>query len=274
MKKILNTIVSVTALGLMITSTLAGNREIAVDILQKGIVDGDRSIIQQHVSQDVIPHNPNAAPGRKGVLGYVDYLKTLEKPVTSRMVRVLSEGNLVVTQREVNFFGPKVIFDLLRFEDGKLAEHWDVIQPKVDKTASGRTMTNGTTQITDRTKTALNKTLVTDFVTDVLMKGKMEKLDTYLAPKYMQHNPFVPDGLAGLKSFIAHIAKQNITFYYSKIHNVVAEGNFVFVQSEGVFDSKPTAFNDLWRVKDGKIVEHWDAVQEVPKNFAHDNGMF
>lgn len=274
MKKILNIIISVSALGMMITSSLAGNRETAVDILQKGIVDGDRSVIQQHVAQGIIPHSPNAAPGQKGLLGYVDYLKTLEKPVTSSIIRVLSEGDLVVTQREVNFFGPKVFFDLLRFENGKLAEHWDVIQPKVDETASGRTMTDGPTKITDLAKTSLNKKLVTNFVTDVLMQGKMDKLDTYLAPEYMQHNPFVPDGLAGLKSFIADIGKQKIVFYYSKIHNVVAEGNFVFVQSEGAFDNKPTAFNDLWRVKDGKIVEHWDAVQEVPAKFAHDNGMF
>ncbi len=63
-----------------------------------------------------------------GVLGYVDLFATLEAPVTSMIIRSFSEGDLVVMQREVDFFGPKVFFDVLRFEDGQLAEHWDTMQ--------------------------------------------------------------------------------------------------------------------------------------------------
>lgn len=90
----------------------------------------------------------------------------------------------------------------------------------------------------------------------------------------MQHNPFVPDTLDGLRGFIDYLGAQEIEFYYTEIHNVVAEGNSVFVQSEGIYDGASTAFSDLWRVEDGVIVEHWNAVQEVPAEFAHDNGMF
>lgn len=261
-------------LGSMATSAMANNKDVAIDIIQNGIIGADRSVIEAHVAENIIPHNPNAAPGRAGVLGYIDYLSSLGAPIPSKIIRILAEGELVVMQREVDFFGPKVFFDLLRFEDGQMAEHWDVAQPWVEETASGRTMTDGPTEISGAAATADNKRLVTDFVTDVLMYGELDKLDSYLAPEYMQHNPFVPDKLDGLKGFIAYLSEQKTVFYYEKIHNVVAEGNFVFVQSEGVFDGKPTAFNDLWRVENGMIVEHWDAVQEIPENFAHDNGMF
>ncbi len=110
-------------------------------------------------------------------------------------------------------------------------------------------MTDAPVEIIDLRETAAYRALVTIFVTDVLMHGKLETLDSYLAPEYMQHNPFVPNTLDGLKGFISYISEQNIEFCYSEIHNVVAEGNFVFVQSDGVYDDNPTAFYDLWRVE-------------------------
>ncbi|MEP3298282.1 hypothetical protein [Tateyamaria sp.] len=237
----LKALFSVTVISLMTAApAIADTRDIAVDIIQNGIIAGDKSVIKAHVAENIIPHYSNAGPGRVGVLAYVDFLATLDAPVPSNVVRVLAEGDFVVIQREVDFFGPKVFFDLLRFEDGQLVEHWDAMQSWVDDAASGRSMTDGPTDITHLAETQANKALVTNFVTDVLIQGKLETLDTYLAPEYMQHNPFVPDTLEGLKGFISYIGEQNIEFYYSKIYNVVAEGNFIFIQSEGIYDGNPT----------------------------------
>lgn len=163
---------------------------------------------------------------------------------------------------------------MFRFENGKIAEHWDSIQETVSETASGRSMTDGATEITDLDRTGADKALVTGLVTDVLMKGEIDKIDSYIAPAYMQHNPFVPDTRDGLKGFIAYLGENEIQFWYSDLHLVVAEGNFVFTQAEGVYDGTPTAFYDIWRVENGMIVEHWDAVQAIPTEFAHENGMF
>ena len=43
---------------------------------------------------------------------------------------------------------------------------------------------------------------------------------------------------------------------------------------DGELGGKPTALYDLFRVEDGMIVEHWNTVQEIPAQMAHDNGMF
>ena len=86
-------------------------------------------------------------------------------------------------------------------------------------------------------------------------------------------NP-VADTRDGLKQFITYLADNNIAFGYEKVHLTLGEGNFVFTQSEGIYDGAATAFYDLWRVEDGKIAEHWDVVQTIPEEFAHDNGMF
>jgi predicted SnoaL-like aldol condensation-catalyzing enzyme len=73
---------------------------------------------------------------------------------------------------------------------------------------------------------------------------------------------------------MGYLAENDISFAYTQVHNVVAEGNFVFVQSEGQFGGATMAFYDLFRVESGKIVEHWDVVQPVPEAMAHANGMF
>ena len=247
----------------------------AVDLLQIGLAQGDAAFIEAHVAKNYIQHNPVAPDGREGLLGFAAYLQTLDTPITVTPVRVLREGNLVVVHSEYDMDGPKAIFDLFRVDDaGKFVEHWDGIQDIPTETASGRSMTDGPTEITDLDKTAANKDLVVDFVTDILMNGEGDKITNYIGEVYHQHNPNVADGLDGLGAFIGYLAENNISFGYTKIHNVVAEGNFVFTQSEGDYGGQPTAFYDLFRVQDGLIVEHWDTVQAIPAEMAHDNSMF
>ena len=68
------------------------------------------------------------------------------------------------------------------------------------------------------------------------------------------------------------MAKRGQTMVYTRTPIIVAEGNFVFTASEGKLGETPTAFFDLFRVDDGKIVEHWDVVSPIPEKMAHDNG--
>lgn len=258
------------------SSAMAGDasKQLAVDVLQRGIEQGDTDFLKNNVADDYIQHNPVAPDGLDGLVGFVEYLQTLETPVDIEIVRVLQEDDLVLIHSEYSLDGPKAVFDLFRVADGKLVEHWDAIQAIPSTTVSGRSMTDGPTEISDLNLTAENKELVVSFVTDILVNGEGDKITKYIGETYHQHNPNVGDGLEGLGDFIGYLAENKISFGYSKIHNIVAEGNFVFTQSEGDFGGKPTAFYDLFRVQDGLIVEHWDVVQEIPEEFAHDNGMF
>ncbi len=76
-------------------------------------------------------------------------------------VRVFEDGNFVLAHTEYNFFGPKVGFDIYRFEDGKIVEHWDNLQETPAKPSpSGHTMTDGPTMASDLDKTEANKALM------------------------------------------------------------------------------------------------------------------
>jgi predicted SnoaL-like aldol condensation-catalyzing enzyme len=78
----------------------------------------------------------------------------------------------------------------------------------------------------------------------------------------------------GLVKGIKELAANGIAIEVQTIKQVLGEGNFVLVVSEGKFAGKSTAFFDLFRVEKGIIVEHWDVLQEVPEKMAHTNGMF
>jgi predicted SnoaL-like aldol condensation-catalyzing enzyme len=192
-------------------------------------------------------------------------------------VRVLQDGNFVVAHTDYNFFGPKIGFDIFRFEDGKVVEHWDNLQERAAPNPSGHTMLDGAAAVTDLDKTDANKALVLSFVDDILVNGKLEKLASYYdGDNYVQHNPQIGDGLSGLGKALGDMAKAGITMKYSTIHKVLGEGNFVLVVSEGVFAGKPTSFYDLFRVQSGKIAEHWDTMETIPARaeWKNANGKF
>ncbi len=138
-------------------------------------------------------------------------------------------------------------------------------------------MTDGTAEVTDLEKTDSNKALVTAFVNDVLVSGKLDKLSSYFdGDNYLQHNPAIADGLSGLGAALKAMAEQGITMKYSQVHKVLGQGNFVLVISEGEFAGKPTSFYDLFRVHQGKIAEHWDTMETIPArgDWKNQNGKF
>lgn len=63
---------------------------------------------------------------------------------------------------------------------------------------------------------------------------------------------------------------------YNNIHQVLAQGNFVLAVSEGTFAGVPTSYYDLWRIENGKIIEHWDVIETIAdkSTWKNQNGKF
>jgi len=222
-----------------------------------------------------IQHNLAIGDGLAGFGAVLQQLPPQSAKVNT--VRAFEDGDFVFTHTDYNFFGPKIGFDIFRFEDGKIVEHWDNLQETAKANPSGHTMIDGTTEIKDTDKTEVNKTFVRNFVDDILVNGKMEKLASrFDGDNYIQHNPFIPDQLSGLGKALGEWAKQGITMKYDTIHKVLGEGNFVLVVSEGHLADKHNAFYDLFRVENRKIAENWDVIEEIPakENWKNNNGKF
>jgi predicted SnoaL-like aldol condensation-catalyzing enzyme len=256
------------------------NKKEIVGTFLGAVMQQDASKMRELANTNYIQHNPFIPSGLEPFIQMLPVLK--ENGTTAENIRMFQDGNYVFMHniwRNAKPFGADemVSFDIIRLDDnGKVAEHWDAMTALVKETASGRTQTDGSTEIRDLDKTQENKAIAKAMVEDILMGKNPAKITEYISDEqYDQHNPQIKDGLNGIMEAVEYLTSQNNMFKYTKIHKVLGEGNFVLTVSEGEWNGKQHAFYDLLRFEDGKAVEHWDVIQEIPgENLANDNGMF
>jgi predicted SnoaL-like aldol condensation-catalyzing enzyme len=243
--------------------------------VNKAVMSSDFNAIERLVREDYIQHTANVSDGRSGLQGLLTKIRNKEIPAPQiKNVRTFEDGEFVVLHHDVKWPNRKAMFEIFRFENGLATEHWSCIADHPEKTASGNSMVDGATEIKDRDKTSENKKLVREFVETVLIKGEFDKILNFYHPDIKQHNPYIDNTVDGLINGVSELQRKGITLQLQKIHRVLGEGNFVLVVSEGLFAGKPTAFYDLFCVENGKVVEHWDVIQEIPATVVHDNGLF
>ncbi len=235
--------------------------------------DRDPSAVDRWVASDYRQHSSLAADGPEALRGLV---AGLPSGFRYELARVIADGDLVALHGVYHGFGPEplVAFDLFRVRDGKLAEHWDGLTPLAATTASGRSQTDGPAEPLATAPTEASRALVAEFAQRILKDADYSVLTDYISTEtYHQHNPEAADGLDGFGAAAAKWAEQGRDLVYKTVHRVVAEGDLVLLQSEGEF-GEPVAYWDLFRVADGRIVEHWDVIAPIPATLPHHNGLF
>jgi predicted SnoaL-like aldol condensation-catalyzing enzyme len=244
-----------------------------VSDLLKSLETGNCEPVQYINPKRYIQHNLSVEDGLEGIGKMV---KQLPKGTKVNVIRVFEDGDFVFAHTEYDFFGPKIGFDVFRFDDEKIVEHWDNLQEKQPLNPSGRSMVDGVTDIKDLDQTEANKKIARNIVED-MVQGRFEKLPGYYdGDNYIQHNPWFPDQLSGTVLGLREWAKQGITLKYDKVHMVLGEGNFALVISECHFKGAHSAFYDLYRIEQGKIAEHWDTIETIPEKstWKNQNGKF
>lgn len=250
------------------------NKEKVAELL-KSIETGAAEPIAYINANNYVQHNQNVADGLAGFGAVLQQLP--EGSARVNTVRVWEDGDYVIAHTDYNFFGPKIGIDIFRFEDGLIVEHWDNLQGKVEETVSGRTQIDGPIDITDLDKTEANKALVTNLLRDIFMGANPDIITDYISTaQYDQHNPGVADGLAGLGAALAALAEAGMPMVYEQNHIILGQGNFVLSVSEGIFMNEKVAFYDIFRIENGKVVEHWDTIEKIiPEEDAQNgNGKF
>ena len=251
------------------------NKEKAVALLNS-FNTGDQTPISYVNPNKYIQHNLGVGDGLAGFGAVMQ--NAPDGGFKANVVRAFQDGDYVITHTEYDFFGPKAGFDVFRFENGLIVEHWDNLSEVTPPNPSGRTQFDGASEVTDLEKTAENKKTVENFIEDIFFKGQMDKVTSYVNPeKYLQHNSAVADGLDGLGAALKYFAENGLVMEYEKVHKVLGEGNFVLAMSEGKFGKgEQVAYYDLFRLENGLIVEHWDVIQPIPvkSEWKNENGKF
>ena len=262
------------------TQTAESNVDKALALINT-FATGDTETAAQLLDENYIQHNLAYGTGEDAFLASVEGLAAADAETTVENIRAFEDGDYVFLQNVYNFAGAgeQVAFDIFRFdEDGEIAEHWDNLAAlATDPNPSGHTQIDGTTEVTDLDQTEANRTLVENFLYDVMQGNNPDKTADYFdGDTYIQHNTAIADGVSGLNEALAALAQQGIQMIYDETHMVLAQGNFVLAVSEGTYGGETTSYYDLWRVENDKITEHWDVMETIAdqSTWQNDNGKF
>ena len=116
------------------------NKEIALEVLKRAFIDRDPTVVDQYFAPNYKQHNPVIADGAAAIAKLIPTLTALNyEPGMA-----VADGDLVMVHGRYTGWGPKpmVAVDIFRVEDGKVVEHWDVLQEEVPAgdTRSGNAM--------------------------------------------------------------------------------------------------------------------------------------
>ena len=127
----------------------------------------------------------------------------------------------------------------------------------------------------ERARLEANKKLVLAFYQKMIGDKDPDAARPYMNEKYVQHSAYARDGFEGVAEF-ARMFKRDFPNHRYEVKKVIAEGDFVVLHLHGINGMSPHGEQvvDMFRVKNGKVCEHWDVIQPIPGDSSNPNGTF
>nr|WP_256869476.1 nuclear transport factor 2 family protein [Sphingobium lactosutens] len=251
------------------------NRAIVADFVDRFYMKRDvAGAFAAHVGPDYIQHNPGLPDGTKAA---VEALGPMFARPGSRfeVKHLLIDGDLAL----VHLFGQgnpdtpgAAVADLYRLKDGKVVEHWDVLQPIA---AGTDPLAMAPVAVDDKEDTTGNRRAFTKFIDRLFGKGDVEGAYTqFVAPNLIQHNSRMGQGRDSAVSAIKGLRSAPGASF--TVQHILVDGNFAAVHYRGKLsaDDRGAAVVEIFRFDKGMIVEHWDMFQPVPENARNAHPMF
>ena len=162
------------------SDTLRANaRQAMIDIFRKK----DPTVVDRYFAESFIQHDPNLADGLAGMRSFA--AEVASSPAADITIyRTLVDGDFVLLHSRYEgvgrYAGPAIAFDLFRFKDGKIAEHWGGQESEGPPNLSGRTQVDGPTEVLDREKTEANRTLVRTYRETVMVSLRFDRIEEFI----------------------------------------------------------------------------------------------
>lgn len=232
----------------------------------EGIRDGNIEAVKKHSGNRYTQHSTGVKDGTQGFMEFFKGFLERTNDRDIRIIRAIEDGSLVFVQvyQDIDHGTARWVTADMFDTDGndKLIEHWDVIAAYkgTQETVSGHDVILGDFELKDLDKTEENKALVRSFLVDVYQNGNYDALDKYISTEeYIQHNPNLTDGINAMKQFLA-----TQDFTYDFIFKVIGQGDHVVSYGKSMLNGQEYAVFDIYRIENGKIVEHWDNMEPIP----------
>ncbi|MET8979378.1 ester cyclase [Streptomyces sp. NPDC004539] len=250
----------------------AANKELVVHFYEELFRHGNLAAVDEFVGIDYLDHSPGFADGPAAVRNVVTGIRSGHPGLSLTVERAIAEDDLVLlhTHAVLEPGTPgQAIVSIYRVRDGKVVEHWGVTQRVPIRTASGNdmfsTLSSPRRQSPDPSaSTAESRRIAEALFHEVTAGRDVTAFDRHAADPYHRHTAHSPDGTGAAKDQFAWAFAANPELNVS-VQRVIAEGDYVaFHHHLRPNPHDPgSAVVDIFRVRDGKVVEHWDVVQPV-----------
>ncbi|WP_420860587.1 hypothetical protein [Algirhabdus cladophorae] len=245
-------------------------------IYLEGIAGGNaREAVDKYTGHRYTQHSTGVGDGAEGFLTFFEPFVERNPDREIEIVRIFEDGPWVFCSayQSLNKGAAQWVTMDLFYTDAKglILEHWDTIAEYKPETLSGEDMVGGAREVNLAANTQASKDVVLEYTKQVRQEADVSKLDQFVAEDLIEHAATIGAGRSGLAEWLASDAAGQ----FEMLFQLVGQGDFVTTYCKRRAGDKDIAAFDIYRVADGKIVEHWMNEEEIsPRDQWGNSGKF